>query len=145
MTDQQSPKDYFRVILLTVVEGAFNAAGYRLDERPVQWAGGMFRFVKPLDGGQIGVIEFQHLHYAEGGPSRFMVTVQRVGAGGALPPMRRTLPALVVDDFGVGILPGGAHWWTYNNVTELGHALGEAGSLAVAYGMPWLSGKLTPE
>jgi hypothetical protein len=29
-------------------------------------------------------------------------------------------------------------------MTELGRALGEAGSLAVGYGMPWLSGDLTP-
>lgn len=131
------------MLLLTVVEGAFQAAGYRLDERPVQWAGGMFRFLKPLAGGQTGIIEFQHLHYVEGGASRFTVTVQRAGAG-ELPPARRALPALVVDDFGVGILPDGAHWWTYHNVTELGRALGEAGSLAVAYGMPWLSGELLP-
>ncbi len=144
MTDSQSPQDYFRMILLTVVEGAFNAAGYHLEERRVQWAGGMFRFAKALDGGQTGVIEFQHLHYAEGGPSRFNVSVQRAGAG-TLPAVRRTLPALVVDDFGVGILPGGDHWWTYNNVSELGRALGEAGSLAIAYGMPWLSGELKPQ
>lgn len=139
MTDSQSPQDYFRMILLTVVEGAFNAAGYRLDERPVQWAGGNFRFSKLLNDDQTGVIEFQHLHYAEGGPSRFTVTLARTGRQ----PLRRSLAALVVEDFGVAILPSAAHWWSFRNVTELGRALGEAGSLAVAYGMPWLAGELT--
>ena len=144
MSEAHSPQDYFRMILLTVVEGAFGAAGYRLDERPVQWAGGNFRFVKTLDGGQVGEIEFQHLHYAQGGPSRFTVTLQRAG-GGRLPAVRRSLAALVVDDFGVAILPSATHWWRYQNVSELGRALGEAGSLAVAYGIPWLSGELTPD
>lgn len=143
MSEAQSPQDYFRMILLTVVDGAFSAAGYRLDERPVQWAGGNFRFVKTLGGGQTGAIEFQHLHYAEGGPSRFNVTLHRAGAG-PLPAVRRGLAALVVDDFGVGIVPSAGHWWKYNNVDQLGRALGEAGSLVVAYGMPWLSGELTP-
>jgi hypothetical protein len=140
VSDSQSPQDYFRMILLTVVEGAFNAAGYHLEDRRVQWAGGMFRFTKPLEAEAIGIIEFQHLHYAEGGPSRFTVTVQRTGRA----PLRRGLAALVVDDFGVGILPSASHWWQYHNVTELGRALGEAGSLVVAYGMPWLAGELLP-
>lgn len=140
MTDSQSPQDYFRLILLTVVEGAFNTAGYRLEESPVQWAGGNFRFIKPLRDGQTGIIEFQHLHYTEGGPSRFTVTLLRTGDQ----PLRRALAALVVTDFGVAILPSAAHWWTYRNVNELGRALGEAGSLVVGYGMPWLSGELAP-
>lgn len=139
----QSAQDEFRLILVTVVEAAFNAAGYRLIERPVQWAGGLFEFSKALASGATATIAFQHLIYKEGGPSRFQVALARAAAPGR-PAARRALSALVVDDFGVAILPSADHWWTYHNVTELGRALGEAGSLAVAYGMPWLSGDLLP-
>ena len=147
MQSAQSPQDEFRLILLTVVQGAFTAAGYHLIERPVQWAGGLFQFVKQLESGALASIEFQHLYYREGGPSRFTVTLSRSAApdgSSALPAVRRSLSALVVEDFGVAILPSADHWWVYRNVTELGRALGEAGSLAVAYGMPWLAGELLP-
>jgi hypothetical protein len=137
----QTPQEYFRTILLTVVGQAFSAAGYSLNERPVQWAGGLFRFSKPLDGAT-ATIEFQMLGYADM-PSRFQVILSRTP--GRLPAVRRTLAALVYEDFGVPILPSADHWWTYVNVDQLGRALGEAGSLAVAYGMPWLSGELTPD
>src|SRR5689334_15371593 len=44
----QSPQESFRLLLLTVVGQAFSAAGYTLEERPTQWAGGLFRFAKTL-------------------------------------------------------------------------------------------------
>ena len=138
MQATQSPQEYFRLILLTVVGQAFGAAGYRLDERPVQWAGGLFRFIRRLDDAELG-IEFQVLAYADL-PSRFQVTLTR--SSGSRPATRKALAALVYDDFGVAIVPGADHWWTYKDVTQLGRALGEAGSLAVAYGMPWLAGEL---
>ncbi len=137
-------------MLLTVVGQAFSAAGYTLQERPAQWAGGLFRFVKPLEDNLSAFIDFQHLHYAEGGPSRFQVILARSDqpnpAAYSRHPRyaRRALSALVVSDFGVPILPSADHWWTFGDVTQLGKALGEAGSLAVAYGMPWLSGDLVP-
>jgi hypothetical protein len=136
-------------MLLTVVGQAFTAAGYTLEERPAQWAGGLFRFVKSLNGGLYGFIDFQHLHYAEG-RSRFHVTLARSDQPNPKMPSRhrqttqRNLSALVVEDFGVPILPSADHWWSFSNTDELGRALGEAGSLAVAYGMPWLSGDLIP-
>ncbi len=136
----QTPQDYFRTILLTVVGQAFDAAGYQLQERPVQWAGGLFRFVKRLDDAET-MIDFQMLAYADM-PSRFQVILARTK--GHLPAVRRTLAALVYDDFGVPILPAANHWWMYTNIDQLGRALGEAGSLAVAYGIPWLCGELTP-
>lgn len=140
MQQSQTPQDYFRMILLTVVGQAFAAAGYQLQERPVQWAGGLFRFVKRLDDAD-AMIEFQLLAYADM-PSRFQVILARTK--GNRPAVRRTLAALVYDDFGVPILPAADHWWTYVDVNQLGRALGEAGSLAIAYGMPWLSGELIP-
>ena len=150
MSDTQSPQEYFRLVLLTVVGQAFEAAGYSLEDRPAQWAGGQFRFVKKLDESLHGFIEFHHLHYIEGSPSRFRVTLTRTDQ--IVPHRRsthpqyaqRTLSALVVADFGVAILPSADHWWTYQNTSELGRTLGEAGSLAVGYGMPWLAGDLQP-
>lgn len=136
MSAQQSPQEYFRLILLTVVGQAFDAAGYRLEERPTQWVGGMFRFVKPLGDDRRAIIEFQLLAYAENAPSRFRVSLAREDG------TRRTLSALVVEDFGVAILPSADHWWQFRDVTELGRALAEAGHLIVGYGMPWLSGDL---
>ena len=78
MNKQQRPQEYFRLLLLTVVGQAFTAAGYELGENPVQWAGGLFRFVKQLDHDLNGFIEFQLLAYAETMwaarmPSRFKV------------------------------------------------------------------------
>src|SRR5690242_281626 len=82
MTNSQSPQEYFRVLLLTVVGQAFTAAGYSLEDRPVQWAGGLFRFVKPLPNGLNAFIEYQLLAYADTlwasrQPSRFRVTLTR--------------------------------------------------------------------
>ena len=131
------------MILLTVVGQAFTAAGYSLEERPVQWAGGQFRFSKQLENSLTGYVEFQLLAYsdnafASGNPSRFRVTLSR-NDGLSIP-----LSELVVKNFGVTILPSADHWWMFRNTTELGHALAEAGHLIVAYGMPYLAGELIP-
>ncbi len=144
----QTPQQYFKLILLTVVEKAFAAAGYQLEERPMQWAGGQFRFAKPFENGLYGFIEFQVLAYAEGAPSRFRVTLVRSDQANAAQPsnhpryVRKSLSALVVSDFGVAILPSADHWWTYRDVTDLGKGLAEAGHLIVGYGMPYLAGDL---
>lgn len=144
MTDPHAtPQEYFRLLLVTVVGQAYRAAGYLLDERPVQWAGGQFRFVRPLEADQQHSIDYQLLTYQDtewsaNAPSRFRVTLSR--ADGA----RRTLSQLVVADFGVAILPSADHWWTFHTTDDLGHALAEAGHLVVGYGMPWLAGDLVP-
>ncbi len=149
----QSAQDYFRLLLLTVVGQAFEAAGYTLQEHPTQWAGGRFRFTKALEGGLYGFIEFQLLSYTDsewssGMPSRFQVTLVRSDQSSPYPPGEdyaiRKLSALVVEDFGVGILPSADHWWSFRNTDELGKALAEAGHLAVGYGIPWLAGDLEP-
>lgn len=151
----QSPQEYFRLILHTVVGQAFGAAGYALEDSFVQQAGGLFRFTKALDDRLYGFIEFQLLNYTDsqwstGAPSRFRVILIRSDQSSAAAPSRhpryarRTLSALVVDDFGVGILPSGDHWWTFANTEQLGNALAEAGHLVVGYGIPWLSGDLVP-
>lgn len=143
MNAGQTPQEYFRLVMLTVMGQALNAAGYTLEERPTQWAGGLFRFVKPFDDGTSAEIRIQLLTYvatefAESKPSRFRVSLMRGSK-------QRTLSALVVEDFGVAILPSADHWWTFHDVTSLGKALAEAGHLIIGYGIPWLAGELTPD
>jgi len=151
----QSPQEYFRLLLLTVVGQAFTAAGYTLEEHPTQWAGGLFRFAKPLEDGLTGFIEYQLLAYtdtswASRNPSRFRVTLTRTDqAAPRLPSthpyfVQRDLGTLVTQDFAVAILPGADYWWTFTNTDELGKALAESGHLVIGFGMPWLSGELQP-
>lgn len=156
MFDQnQPPQEYFRLILLTVMGQVFSAADYSLEESPVQWAGGRFRFFKVLDGDLIAFIEYQLLAYVDsewssGAPSRFKVTLTRTDQNNPSVLSKhpgfaqRDLSALVVDDFSVAILPSADHWWTYNSTDELGKALAEAGHLLAGYGIPWLAGDLKP-
>jgi hypothetical protein len=51
---------------------------------------------------------------------------------------------LVVEDFGVNILPSADHWWEFRDTDSLGKTLAESGHLAVGYGIPWLAGELKP-
>ncbi len=155
MLDERQPlQDHFRSLLLTVAGEAFDAAGYTLEERPHQWMGGKFRFRRQLPEGLFAFIEFQALVYADsmwssGMPSRFRVTLIRSDRSDAQPSQHpayisRSLSALVVEDFGVAILPDTDHWWTFKTTDQLGHALAEAGHLIIGYGLPWLSGYLQP-
>lgn len=146
--ERQSGQAYFGTLLQTVVGQAFAAAGYHLAQSPLQSAGGRFRYVKDFGDGANGAIDFQVLVYSDsmwssGAPSRFRVQLTRSpGArGGAIV---RSLSRLVVEDFGVNILPAADHWWSYSDTDSLGKALAEAGHLIVGYGMPWLSGELSP-
>lgn len=141
----------FKETLLTVVGQAYEAAGYALEDKPVQQAGGRFRFVKRLESGQHAFIEYQFLAYVDtewssGMPSRFRVTLIRSDTANpnASNALRRDLSALVVEDFGVAILPSAAHWWAFRTESELGQALAEAGKLVIGYGIPWLAGELDP-
>ena len=151
----QSPQDYFRLLLLTVVGQAFTAAGYTLEDRPAQWSGGLFRFAKPLDDSLTAFIEYQLLAYADTmwasrNPSRFRVTLTRTDQPAPRLPsahpnfIQRDLGTLVVQDFAVAILPGPDYWWTFTTTDELGKALAESGHLVIGFGMPWLSGELLP-
>jgi hypothetical protein len=153
--ERQSMQEHFRLVLFTVVGQAFSAAGYQLEENAVRWAGGRYRFVKSLGGGLNGFIEFQLLaytdtEYAARMPSRFRVMLARSDqpspyAASTHPQFAlRTLSALVVEDFGVPILPSAGHWWTFSDTEALGRALAEAGHLVAGYGIAWLAGDLLP-
>jgi hypothetical protein len=155
VSSQQSPQEYFRLILFTVVGQAFGAAGYVLEDRPLRWSQGIYRFATTFHNGLYGFIDYQLLSYADTmyaarQPSRFRVTLTRTNQPAPQTPTthpayaQRTISALVVEDFGVAILPDADYWWTFANTTELGAALAEAGHLVIGYGLPWLAGELTP-
>ncbi len=152
--DRQAAQDYFLALLQTVMGQALDAAGYALERRLLQWAGGRYRFVKALEDGSSAQIEFQALVYSDNAwsmdqASRFQVRLgrsRRVGAGknAADRFSMRSLSQLVVRDFGVQILQSEDHWWQYRDTDSLARALAEAGHLIVGYGMPWLAGELAP-
>lgn len=141
--DRASGQAHFRSLLTMVVGQAYVAAGYELEHNPMQWAGGKVRFAKTTDE-FTATIDYQVLiytanEYVAGMPSRFRVMLSR-----NQPPLSRTLSALVVDDFGVAILPSADYWWEFTDTTSLGKALGEAGHLSIGYGIPWMEGTLKP-
>ena len=145
---RQAQQDYFRTLLRTVVGQAFDAAGYKLQRAPMQWAGGKYRFVKTFEDGAQAWIDFQVLVYSDtewssGKSSRFTVKLGRAPKD-STPPVARSLSQLVVGDFGVSILPSADHWWSYRDTDSLAQSLAEAGHLIVGYGMPWLAGELEP-
>lgn len=150
--ERQAGQGYFRTLLLTVVGQAFDAAGYELEEAPLQWAGGKYRFVRALPAGFFAMIDFQVLvtsdtMWSSGAPSRFSVQLirSRDRHGRVTDGYRsRRLSQLLVEDFSVAILPAADHWWSFRDTDSLGKALAEAGHLIVGYGMPWLAGDLTP-
>lgn len=152
--ERATGQEYFGTLLQTVAGQAFGAAGYHLRDAPLQRAGGKYRFVKALPAGFFGLIDFQVLVYSDtmwsaGTPSRFKVQLTRsrnsYGYGKAdRGAVTRSLSQLVVEDFGVAILPAADHWWRFHDTESLGAALAEAGHLVVGYGMPWLAGELSP-
>lgn len=153
--NRQSMQMYFQTLLNTVVGQAFSAGGYTLLEEPVRWLGGRFRYAKPLHDGLTAYIEYQVLVYADTAwtgrqPSRFTVNLYRSDQAGGRASnhpeyVYRSLSALVVEDFGVAILPSAEHWWVFDSTDSLGKGLAEAGHLVIGYGMPWLAGDLKPD
>lgn len=155
MSHKRQATDQFHMLLMTVVGQVYQAAGYHLEDNPVKQAGGLFRFRKPLTTDLYGFIEYQLLslpqtEWSGNITSRFRVHLVRTDQPDAQRPsqhpqyVRKTLSELIVQDFRVDILPSAGYWWQYSNTDELGKALAEAGHLVVGYGMPWLSGDLTP-
>ena len=145
--ERESGQAYFGTVLQTVVGQAFAAAGYQRERSPLQMAGGRFRYAKDFGDGGRGIIDFQVLVYSDtmwssGAPSRFSVQLTRGSEREG--DVARSLSRLVVEDFGVKILPAADHWWSYRDTDSLGKALAEAGHLVVGYGLPWLAGELSP-
>jgi hypothetical protein len=126
------------------------AAGYVLQDNPTHQSRGLFRYRKALADGVYAYVEFQLLYYPIGGPSRFRVNLLRSTGADARSPgdcagkVDTTLGRLLWEDFGVRQLSGPEHWWLFNNPTELGYAIAEAGTLLFGFGIPWLEGNLEP-
>lgn len=142
-----TPQEHFQEMLLYVVGQALSAAGYVLEDNPIHWSGGLFRFQKQQAGLTL-VIEYQMLSY-EDGPARFRVALARradpqAEADSALAATRITLSRLLWDIFKVRVLPAADHWWTFADVQALSDGLVESGRLLVGYGLPWLDGSLVP-
>jgi hypothetical protein len=153
--ERQSLQEYFRTIMHTVMGQAFEAAGYQLQNEPMKWIGGRFRYAKRLENSLTVYIEFQVLAYNDTEwtgkqPSRFRVNLIRSDKAGGRPSqhpqyVQRGLSQLVVEDFKVAILPDADYWWTFTNTDSLGKALAEAGHLIIAYAIAWLAGDLQPD
>jgi len=143
LEERQQLHEYFRTLMQTVVGQAYEAAEFHLQEKQTQWIAGKYRWEKVYSDGSKAYIDYQLLAYSDnaysaGQSSRFRVTLLRGNVS-------RTLSQLVVEDFGVAILPSADHWWLFKDTDSLGKALAEAGHLAVGYGIPWLNGDLKPD
>lgn len=142
-----TPQALFQQMLETVTGQAFAAAGYTLQDNALHQSRGLFRYAKALPGGMTAYIEFQLLHYQQGGPSRFRVNLLRSAgadarAGSADSKTETTLARLLWDAFGVEQLGSPDHWWLFRNTYELGHSIAEAGKFMFAFAVPWLEGEL---
>lgn len=133
-----------RDLLVTVVGGALQAAGYALDHAPAQWISGLYRFRRSLDETMQLIVDVQVLAHPEY-PSRLQVTLARAALPGKMPPLgvrKISLPRLVWDVFQVHVLPVSDYWWEFRTQRDLADVLLEAGKLLVGYGLPWLDGSL---
>lgn len=141
----------FLNVLDYVAGKALAAARYSLHANPMHHARGLFRFHKSLADGAVAYIEFQVLHYQQGKPSRFCIQLLRNRGGldardaNAPDRLETTLSALLWEDFGLRVLPDPNYWWVFHTDRDLGFAIGEAGKLLFAFGIPWLEGTLKPE
>ena len=137
----------FKEALITVLGQALEAAGYTLEENPVQWSAGYFRFHRQTPDGITLQVAFQVLTHPDY-PSRFRVSLRRARLQGKTPesaPAEITLARLLWDVFGVHVLPQADYWWEYRGSRTLGDALIESGKLLIGYGLPWLDGTLAPD
>ena len=122
-----------------------------MQDNPTHQSRGLFRYRKSLADGVSAYVEFQLLYYPIGGPSRFRVNLLRNTGPDARSPsdyadkVDTTLGRLLWEDFGVRQLSGPEHWWLFNNPTELGYAVADAGKLLFGFGIPWLEGTLQPD
>jgi hypothetical protein len=123
-----TPAEEFIATLRHVMGAPLDAAGYILQDHPMQQARGLFRFVK----GEWAV-EFQTLYHPQSSLSRFRVSLTREGE-------ERSLSDIIWTEYGARVLPAEDHWWLYKAPRDLAPHLVEAGKLLFGYGIPWLEG-----
>lgn len=141
----------FGAMIERVAGQALAAAGYTLQDNPTHQSRGLYRYRKALPGGVSAYVEFQHLHYVVGGPSRFRVNLLRNDAADARAASQysgrvdTTLTRLLWNDFDVQQLGSPDHWWVFRSPQELAYAIADAGKLLFGFGIPWLEGTLSPD
>lgn len=151
MQARQPLQTVFRETMQTYVGQAFEAAGYALQDEPLQWLSGRFRYARALDDGFTAYVEFLVLVYNDNAwvgqrPSRFRVMLLRSDQPGGKPSQHaryanRNLGDVLRNEYAVDVLPSADHWWAFNDHNSLARGFYEAGQLIVAYGMPWLAGE----
>lgn len=138
----------FFALLQHVVGQALAAAGYILEEQPLQQARGLIRYRKALGDDVYTFIEWQLLAFEQSRVAQFQVNLLRnrgVEARALTDYADRaehTLPWLIWHVFGARVVPSDSVWWEFRDDNELGQALASAGRLLFGYGVPWLEKKL---
>ncbi len=134
----------FKEILLAVVGQALDAAGYQIEDRPVQQQRGLVRFRKPLENQVYGFIEWQMLAFAQSPVDRFQILLLRNRGSDPraitdyLHRAECSLSWVMWHIFEARILPSDDAWWEFRDEAELAHALANAGRALFGYGVPWL-------
>lgn len=138
---------FFKQTLITVVGQALTAAGYGLEESPLQQQRGLIRFRKPLPNihdTAFGFIEWQLLAFEQSPVARFQITLIRNNDQDARTQTsfehrdEKTLSWIIWHIFNARILPSDDAWWQFRTSDELGHVLAASGRALFGYGVPWL-------
>lgn len=138
---------HFKQTLITVVGPALAAAGYKLEESPIQQQRGLVRFQKPLQtlgDGVYGFIEWQLLAFEQSPIARFQISLLRNGGQAARAKTdyehqdEKTLSWIMWHVYGTQIMVSDDAWWDFRTPDELGHALATSGRALFGYGIPWL-------
>ncbi len=138
---------HFKQTLITVVGQALSAAGYVLEDSPIQQQRGLIRFQKPLPrlGHDIvGFIEWQLLAFEQSPVAQFQVSLLRNRGHDARAKTNydhrdeKTLSWIMWHVFNAQLMPSDDAWWDFKTSHELGHALAAAGRTVFGYGIPWL-------
>ena len=138
---------YFKQLLVQVVGQPLAAAGYRLEDAPMQHQRGLLRYKKHLAhlGEDVyGFLEWQLLAFEQSRVARFQITLLR---NQGIEPRAKTayihqneqsLAWVMWHVFNARLLPADDSWWDFRTQQELGFALANSGKLLFAYGVPWL-------
>ena len=138
---------YFKSTLTTIVGQALDAAGYVMENHPLQQARGLIRFRKKLTslGSDIyGFVEWQLLAFEQSPVARFQINLLRnkgLDARAITDYAKReehTLPWVIWNVYEVKVVPHDKVWWDFRDTIELEQALASAGRLLFGYGVPWL-------
>jgi hypothetical protein len=143
-----TPQEIFLSVLRHILGGALDAAGYTLQDDPLQQGRGLFRFRKGLAENSYAFIDFQTLYHPQSDLSRFRISLIRSSQPHARAESsqheERPLAHIMWHEYNARVLPAAEHWWLYKHPADLGQALYEAGKLLFGYGVPWVEGHDEP-